>query len=184
MRLDISNQASRLSSLENKHESAPRHHSAEIDQLKELRRRGSPTAELRVGGIPGDYKEQIDVIVNKILNILKLQDLCADILEIREIKPKNVANNDSEQASEAEANTTSNKPRAIVVKFKSHYISQHVMSVKRKHGTIKQNEVIENGTEDAITIFDMLPPFLQDLHIRAQERARETCLACQRVHLC
>ena len=178
----------RLSNLEKRHDYASRIQSQETNQLKEVRRRGSNTAELKVTGIPVDNIVAFSDLANKLLNVLKLQDLCRDILEVRELKARkykttvpalNVialsenATNVNTTNGNASNDNSRKKFTGFIIQFKSDYITRHILKIKRQHGPVKFSDLVSDGSDTVISVFEMLPPFLNDLRILARDKATE-----------
>ena len=145
IRTELSDYSMRLFNREKSHACSSNNYSSEINQLKELRRRGANTAELKVTGIPADNTLAFSELANKLLTVLKLQDLCKDILEVRELKAQKAkitesASNVAALSENATDDALRGKNRkqftAFVVKFKSHFVSQHVLKIKRQHGIL------------------------------------------------
>ena len=189
IRSELTDYSVRLSTLENKNESLSTNSSAEFNQLKDLRRRGASTAELKVGGIPVDNTVAFPDLANKLLEVLKLQNLCSDILEVFEIKAKkkrgiaaaptdnvdargeNGRNNAAARTDNVDARGENGHNKiSFIIKFKSQFISQHVLKIKRQHGIVKFKDLVPDGADNVITIFEMLPPFLNELRILAKDR--------------
>lgn len=86
--------------------------STEIHELKDIRRNGTPTAEIKVNGIPSVTKLSTDTLAIKILEALKLNQLCNDILSTRRMNYKNSAHAESastnEQSNVNDKNSTEN----------------------------------------------------------------------------
>ena len=101
----LADHSARLSNLESNHECC-KNCSVELNQLKELRRRGGGTAEIKIGGIPVENNTAFSALAEELLGVLKLQDLCNDILEVRELKAKNVM--DAEAAPNTNVNAQNN----------------------------------------------------------------------------
>ena len=112
-----------------KNESRSKNSAAEFNQLKELRRCGARTAELKVGGIPHGNTVAFFDLANKLLEVLKLQELCKDILEVREIKAKKVIGTDAAPNVNVDARGENGRNKiSFIIQFKS---------LKRQHGMIK-----------------------------------------------
>ena len=91
------------------------------------------------------------------------------------MKAKNVM--DAEAAPNtnvnAQNNNGHNKCFAFIIKFKSQFITRHVLKVKRKHGTLKFEDLVPDGSDNVISVFEMLPSYLNKLRILAKDRANE-----------
>ena len=144
---------------------------AEFNQLKELRRRGASTAELKVGGIPDGNTVAFSNLANKLLEMLKLQELCKDILEVREIKAKMIGTGAAPNGNVDARGENGHNKISFIIQFKSQFVSQHFLKIKRQHGMIKFKDLVPDGTDNVITVFEILPPFLNELRILAKDRA-------------
>ena len=196
IRSELADHSVRLSNLESNQDCIAKNNSGEFNQLKEFRRRGAGTAEIKIVGIPVENTVAFSDLAVKLLGVLKLQDLCTDILEVRELKAKNSIdsentskaknNMDTEDASEANNNVdiddasvsnvnapNKNRSSAFVIKFKSQFISSHVLKVKRKHGMLKFKDLVSGGSDNVISVFELLPPYSNELRILAKDRASE-----------
>ena len=81
-------QSTRLSNLEKFVETSTGNAKSEISQLRELRRHGESTPEIKVNGVSANTTVSHANLANKILEVIGLNTLCSDILSVREIKPK------------------------------------------------------------------------------------------------
>ena len=127
-----------------------------------------------MSGIPVENNTAFSALAEKLLGVLKLQDLCKDILEVRELKAKNVM--DAEAAPNTNVNARNNNGHnrsAFIIKFKLQFISRHVLKVKCKHGILKFKDLLPDGSDNIISVFEMLPFYLNELRIIAKDRANE-----------
>ena len=175
MRNELSDYSARLSTVENSHACLSKNCASEINQLKELRRRGASTAELKVTGIPADNTTAFPDLAKKLLSVLKLQELCVDILEVHEIQTKIVKLTEDAASANGIVPTDNgrNKYKGFIVKFKSQVISQHVLKCKRQHGIIKFKDLVADGADNIVSVYEMVPPFLNELRILARDKATE-----------
>lgn len=150
-------------------------HSSEMEQMKELRNRGMPLAEIKVNGIPFSCKDQIESISLKILQVLNLTNLSNDILSVRPIKVPKLTqpNNSSLPSSQATGNVTdSNANFPFVIKFKSCEIRQHVLQAKRAFGPLKLSHIIQTDNDADITLYEMLPRMVHELKMAARAKGK------------
>ena len=170
------NRSTRLSNLETFVETSAGNTQSEISQLKELRRRGEPMSEVKVNGIPANTTVSHDDIAKKILEVIGLHNICTDILSVREIKPKVAAHEASGPAGIPKTNIgdiAKQQSVSLVIKLKSNVIRQHVLQAKRLHGVVKFKDLVENCPENVITLYEMLPPLLNDLRLLAKAKATQ-----------
>lgn len=163
----------RIVALEAERETADAYFASELNQLKDLHRRGNPTAELKVSGIPAGLSDKYGVITTKLLEILNVANLKDDILDVREFKPK-AAEQRPSVSSENNTVADGNKFVTIAVKFKSHEISQHVLNAKRKHGEVKFSAIhSDDKSENIVTVYEILPPYWNNLRLKARAIANQ-----------
>ena len=172
-------QSTRLSNLERFVETSTENTNSEVGQMKELRRRGDPRPEIKVNGIPANTTVPHADLAKKLLEVIGLNNLCSDILSVREIKHKVIAQDASGSAGTPQtdsgdaAQQQSPSEVSLVIKFKSNYIRQHVMQTKRLHGVVKFKDLVDGGPENVIKLYEMLPPLLNDLRLLAKEKATQ-----------
>lgn len=151
----------------------------EIDSMKDLHRRGSPTAEIIVCGIPAANTISFDNLTKKILEVLNLQNLLNDVLEIRPIKitnsrrnPSSAANSNSQQNDAIATDPPSSaevSPSKFIVAFKSDKVSQFVLKKRRQHGDINYKELVDKGEDSKLGFYEILPPAVNELRLAARE---------------
>ena len=172
-------QSTRLSNLESFVEISTGNAKSEISQLKELRRRGESTPEIKVNGVPANTTVSHTNLANKILEVFGLNTLCSDILSVLKIKPKIASQDTSGSAGTSTSKTnTGNKPQkpliSLVIKLKSNIIRQHILQAKRLHGVIKLVEdLVEDGPDNVVSLYEIVPPLLNDLRLLAKEKATQ-----------
>ena len=140
---------------------------------EELRCRGEPMSEIKVNGIPANTTVSHDDLAKKNLEVIGLHNLCSDILSVCEIKPKVAAQDVSGSAGTPKTifgDIAQQKLVRLVIKFKSNVIRQHVLQAKRLHRVVKFEDLVEDGPENVITLYEMLPPLLNDLRLLAKEK--------------
>lgn len=62
-------------------------------------------------------------------------------------------------------------PSSFIVKFKSPQISQLVLQTKRSHGEIKYKDLVPNGPNTKILLFELLSAYLNELRLSAKRKA-------------
>lgn len=152
----LDNHESRIVSIEDSNHQRDR----EIEEIKEKAHRAVPTSELKINGIPLTYTESLLDLAYKILDVLDLSALHADILSTRLIKPK----------PNAQGPGTYN---SFVLKFKSREVSMYVLHEKRQHGKIIFSDLVNGGSKNEVTIYEMLPPHTYGLRRLAKERGNQ-----------
>ena len=166
-------QSMRLSKLESFVDTSTVNIKSEISQLKELRRRGEPTSEIKVNGIPANTTMSHADLAKKLLEVIGLNNLCSDILSVREIKPKIVSQVTA--GTPTPKSNISNKSQepliSLVIKLKSNVISQHILQTKRSYGVLKFNDLVEGGPDIVIRLYEMSSSLLNDLRLLAKEKA-------------
>lgn len=185
----ISDLSQRVHNIETNQSLSASKFSDEIQQLKDIRRNGSPTTEIKVNGIPRDTKLSLEEISIEILAALNLKKLCNDILTVRPINykrstsgssnatsstPQNVVNTeDSSPSSNANSATSKVDTFSFMIRFKSQYIADLVFQTKRSHGVLSAKILNFEGPDSTIYLYEMLSPYLNDLRLSVTRLARE-----------
>ena len=97
------------------------------------------------------------------------------ILEVREIKTKIVKPTEDTASANGVVPTDNgrNQDKGFIVKFKSQVINQHVLKCKRQHGMLKFKDLVADGSDNVVSVYEMVPHFLNELRILARDKATE-----------
>lgn len=118
------------------------------------------TSELIIDNLPSDCYATRDPtdIVKRVLSLMNLSNLESDILNVREFKR--------------------NQAKGILslsVFFKSNFIRDHVINIKRKFGVLKLSQVFdEDSGDETVYINELLPLETYRLYMAAKEHKTKT----------
>ncbi|KAK0074710.1 hypothetical protein PV325_007922, partial [Microctonus aethiopoides] len=120
--------------------------------------------EVQRNGIPAELELEPKQMVNQLLMSLKAETLTTDVLDIRIVNGKNNANQN-------DVNNHRNK-LSYIVKFKSVYVSRHVIDLKKRKGDLTASEVFDCPLTSKIYINEFLSPKMHSLHCKVKELAK------------
>lgn len=147
---------------------------AEIDEIKKISEtEGLSSLQTRINKIEQDQlknavilynveeriNENLPEIVKNIGSRIDLEIQQKDLQEITRIPHSKNKQNNSE-----------NKPRPIKIIFRENDLKMKILNVK-KNSTINNSDLIENGLDCSIKMYEMLTPFNKNLLYQTRQRA-------------
>ena len=132
---------------------------AEIEGLKDINRQ--PSSEIKVSGIPSTCTVLIAEIAHNLLKYINADSAINDIFEIRPITPKtSTLNPDTSASTSTDQTNNLSTPltSSFVIQFRSVCERDRVLRLKRIAKTINLENLIQNGGDVKVDVFEMLSP--------------------------
>lgn len=123
-----------------------------------------PSSELIISGIPAQLELEPKQMINQLLMSLKAETLITDVSDIRIVNAKN-------NSVQNDVNNHRTK-LSYIVKFKSVYVSRHVIDLKKRKGELTASEVSDCPLTSKIYVNEFLSPRIHSLYCKVKELAK------------
>ena len=147
-----------------------RKHELELRDLRELHR-AAPGPELKINGIPLSYTDPVLNLSDNLLDCLGLLALKSEVKTMRLFVPKITDGSPAQQPQHSANRRVAPAINLFFMELSSCDIGLSVLQKKKQHGKIVFSEIMPDGPDNDITIFEMLPQFTYKLRQSTREVA-------------